>query len=225
MSEVTTFDAVGLERVRYHFGDRVASLRHPPTHATTTLEQVHGSEVVVVAQPGTEGGRAADALVSDAPGAVLCIRTADCVPLLFAGRSESTGGPVVAVVHAGWRGLYEGVVERAVEVMRGRGATDIEWRIGPCISAAVYEFSPADLTTLALRFGPDVVASTTDGAPALDLHAAARAAAIAAGLDRGDGASPPCTATTLDAAGAPRYYSWRARRDDSRQISSIWIEP
>jgi copper oxidase (laccase) domain-containing protein len=144
------------------------------------------------------------------------VQTADCAPVVLCG--DGPGGPVVGVAHAGWRGLYDGVVEQTVAEMHELGATALVAELGPCISPAAYEFGADELTRMALRFGPDVVATTSEGRPALDLRAA-----VAAVLDVLDvdlvGGPPPCTATD------PGWFSWRARHDTGRQTSAVWIEP
>ena len=189
----------------------------------TWLDQGHGTEVVVVEEPGGCCGSTADAAVTTCRGAVLAVHTADCAPVLL----WSTAGPaVVAAAHAGWRGLYDGVVESTVANMRALGAEAIGWSVGPHIGAEAYEFSPADLTTLALRFGPEVVSATASGLPALDLGAAVESALRGAGVDVSAGArSAGCTATGLDDDGGPRWFSWRARSDRGRQASLIWLAP
>lgn len=200
-------------------GRRQALVPHP----WTWLDQVHGSDVVFVDVPGACCGARADAAVTTVAGAVLSVATADCAPVLMWSADPEVS--VVAAAHAGWRGLYDGVLERTVEAMRSVGCAEIGWKVGPCISAAAYEFGEADLTTMALRFGPDVVAATADGRPALDLAAAVWSAMGSAGVDLPPRCTPPCTATATDDSGAPRYFSWRARRDVGRQASLIWIEP
>ena len=193
-------------------------------HAWTWLDQVHGAGVVVVSTPGQWAGARADASVTSVPGAVLAVQTADCAPVLLWGSGPGeSASPVIAAVHAGWRGLYEGVVEAAVRCMRDLGAVDLHAELGPCIAPEAYEFSERDLTTMALRFGPDVVGATEQGTAALDLPAAVRVALRSAGVlvETGHWA---CTATAT-AGGEPRYHSHRARVDAGRQASAIWIEP
>ena len=180
----------------------------------TWLRQVHGTTVVVVQSPGDGAGAEGDAAVTAAPGACLAVQTADCAPLLLA----SGDGSVIAAAHAGWRGLYDGVLEATVAAMRSLGAEDVSARLGPCISPAAYEFGQADLTTLALRFGPDVVAATAAGTPAFDLRAGVRQALADVGVPL-DESAVACTATE------PGWFSWRARRDTGRQASTTWIEP
>lgn len=181
----------------------------------TWLRQVHGSDVVTVLEPGGSRGVPADAAVTAVAGAVLAVQTADCAPVLL-----SSPQGVVGAAHAGWRGLTAGVIGAAVEAMRALGAIDISASLGPCIAATSYEFSSAELTTLAFRFGPDVVGATSAGAPAFDLRIGVRQALREVGveLDRTDDC-PPDTATD------PDYFSWRARGDVGRQSSVIWLEP
>ncbi len=73
----------------------------------------------------------ADALFADAPRKLLCIRVADCVPILLA----SSNGRRVAAVHAGWRGLVAGVIEAACAHF---GEPPLA-AIGPCIRVEHFE--------------------------------------------------------------------------------------
>ena len=196
-------------------------------HEWCWLEQVHGPDVVVVEFPGQHRGVSADALVTNVAGAVLAVQTADCAPVLLAWPGNDDLGPIVGAAHGGWRGLYEGVIEATVaEMVRlGAVAREIEWRLGPCISPEAYEFSAVDLTTLALRFGPEVVAATAQDGPAFDLRAAVRSCIARSGLDPHGSSEPACTALAEDPSGEPMFHSWRRRSDSGRQTSAIWIEP
>jgi YfiH family protein len=199
--------------VRTVFGDRSTDVDAVCPYPLTWLHQVHGDEVVVVREPGEHCGVDADAAVTDVAGAALSIHTADCAPVLL---WSDTG--VIAAAHAGWRGLYAGVLENTVAQMQELGAGDIVAELGPTISPAAYEFGQADLTRMALRFGPEVVAATADGAPALDLAAAVTAVLDVLGVTLRN-SDPPCTATD------ERFFSWRARRDSGRQVSAVWMTP
>lgn len=224
--------------VRYRFGERAdgdfAISGEPRALAAaraefaggpwTWLEQVHGAGVVVVSTPGQWAGARADAAVTTVPGAVLAVQTADCAPvLLWADGPGPSSGPVIGAAHAGWKGLYDGVLEATVAAMRDLGARPVSAALGPCISPAAYEFSERDLTTMALRFGPEVVGATTEGTAALDMVAAVRSALASVGVDI-DVSAAACTATSVDADGTPTYFSHRARTDAGRQASVIWIE-
>lgn len=127
-----------------------AGVERPETKEIVQVYQVHGAEVLTVrpgaaAHPhspdpitGEPRDTKADAIVTDDPERVLCVRTADCTPILLA----STDGRVVGAVHAGWRGAVAGVARAATSAMRGLGAREIVASIGPCISEAHFEVGP-----------------------------------------------------------------------------------
>jgi polyphenol oxidase len=90
--------------------------------------QVHGTHIVEV-NPGDSGVVAeADGLVVRRPGPVVGILTADCTPVVVAG---ATG---IAILHAGWRGLAAGIVEKGVEMV---GEVSAAW-VGPAVRACCY---------------------------------------------------------------------------------------
>lgn len=173
------------------------------------LRQAHGSRVVTVEGEAVEGEEG-DALVTTSPHAVLAVLTADCAPVAM-GSPEG----VVAAVHAGWAGLVDGVVGRAVDAMRARGASRVGAALGPCIHAGCYEFGREDLDRAAAALGPSVRAVTSAGAPAFDLPAAVAAALAGAGADLVWDAGR-CTACEPE-----RLYSHRARRDAERQAMLV----
>jgi YfiH family protein len=179
----------------------------------TWLGQVHGSEVVVVGQPGACRGAAADAAVTRCAGAALAVLTADCAPVAL---SSEEG--VVGVAHAGWRGLVRGVVEAAVASMEALGARRVFAAVGPCIWPHAYAFSASDLDAVADRLGPSVRATTEDGQPALDLPAAVGAALERAGAYL-VASSQTCTHCS------PAHFSWRARAERGRQATVVWRSP
>lgn len=178
----------------------------------TWLTQVHGADVVTVTRPGEHAGARADAAVTAVPGAVLAVTTADCAPVVL------VAGGAVGVAHAGWRGLEAGVVGAAAEAMAALGHPPHRAVIGPCIRPGRYAFGAADLDRLAARWGPEVRGRTADGAPALDVAAAARAALAEAGVhDVADDGT--CTA-----ADPERYWSHRARGEAGRVATVAWLE-
>lgn len=180
------------------------------------LHQVHGSDVVSVSYGEPVTDVQADALITAAPGMPLSVQTADCAPILMWGHNDYT--PIVAAVHAGWKGLLAGVVSAAVDSMRSFGAEEVQWRLGPCISPQRYEFGQRDLKRLASRFGPTVESETDNGAPAFDLRAAVFQAMGDSGVDvAANRVDPPCTATDTD------FFSHRARLDAGRQLGVIWF--
>ncbi len=106
--------------------------------ALVGLYQVHSPEVVTVRQPWSEAERPrADAMVTDQPGVLLGILTADCAPVLLADREAG----VIGAAHAGWRGAHGGVIEGTVAAMEALGAQAgrITAAVGPCIAQPSYE--------------------------------------------------------------------------------------
>ena len=176
----------------------------------TWLRQVHSDTVVTVTSPGAGAGTKADAAVTDAPRSVLAVLAADCAPVALVSPEG-----VVAAVHAGWRGLVAGVLERAVNGARLLGATELRAVLGPCIHPECYEFGAADLDSVAAQYGDSVRSVTADGQPALDVPAAVRAALRGAGVADVDDVDV-CTACSDD------YFSWRARGELARQALVVW---
>jgi polyphenol oxidase len=100
--------------------------------------QVHSPDCVTVAEPWSNAERPqADALVTDRPGLLLAIVTADCTPVLLADREAG----VIGAAHAGWKGAIAGVTDRTVAAMQALGARPerIVAAIGPTIAQASYE--------------------------------------------------------------------------------------
>ena len=102
--------------------------------------QVHSSSAVYTTKPWHEERPEADGVVTDQPGLVLGIVTADCGPVLFA---DSEAG-VIGAAHAGWKGALNGVLENTIERMIEHGAkrSNICAALGPTISAINYEVGP-----------------------------------------------------------------------------------
>lgn len=95
------------------------------------LDQVHGTEVVMLPQPGIPR---ADASHTRVPGVVCAVLTADCLPVLLCDRE----GRAVAAAHAGWRGLLDGVLERSVAAMDLPSSQLMAW-LGACIGPLRFE--------------------------------------------------------------------------------------
>jgi hypothetical protein len=101
-------------------------------------KQVHGADVLNVSMTMDEAQmQEADAMVSKTHGCNLGIKTADCVPVLFA----SMKAPIIGAAHAGWGGAFKGVAQNTIDHMCGLGAQeqDIVCAIGPSIHQKSYE--------------------------------------------------------------------------------------
>jgi YfiH family protein len=113
-----------------------------PGAALTCAYQFHSPEVVTVTEPWAEDDRPrADALVTDRPGILLGILTADCAPVLF----HDPHAGIVGAAHAGWKGAIAGVTDATIAAMEALGATRtrIAAVIGPCIAQKSYEVDDA----------------------------------------------------------------------------------
>ncbi len=151
------------------------------------VRQVHGNEVLAIDDPAfmtfTCQPLRYDAIVTDKPGLALCIRTADCVPILLADARRG----IVAAVHAGWRGTSLGVAARAVDCLRDRFSSeprDLLAAVGPAIGPCCYEVdAPVHRAMEAL--GPGQTSFLVPAGPGkwrFDLAAANRAQLLGQGL-------------------------------------------
>lgn len=103
-----------------------------------TLYQEHGATAFTVDQPIARGALPkADAVVTNTPGLVIGVLTADCVPILFADPEAK----IVAAAHAGWRGAVAGIVASTIAEMERLGGkrSRIVAALGPCITQPAYE--------------------------------------------------------------------------------------
>lgn len=122
-------------------------------------KQVHSPDVVAVVAPWEGAPPHADALVTDRPGLLIGVVTADCAPVLLADAQAA----VIGAAHAGWRGALGGVLENTVAAMLALGARRerIAAVIGPTIAQVSYEVDAA----MHDRFPADVHRFFAPGAP------------------------------------------------------------
>jgi YfiH family protein len=117
-----------------------------PSDSLVFNRQVH-SPTVHRAHAGTRG-EPGDGLWTDEPGMSMLAMSADCVPIAIA---RTDGRPALAVLHAGWRGLAEGIVASGVAALGAESG--LAAIVGPSIGPCCYEVGPevsslydADLT-------------------------------------------------------------------------------
>lgn len=113
-----------------------------PGARLATVYQVHSPYCVTVSEPWPDAERPhADALVTDRPGLVLGVVTADCAPVLLADREAG----VIGAAHAGWKGAIGGVTDTTIAAMEALGARReaIAAAVGPCIAQPSYEVDAA----------------------------------------------------------------------------------
>jgi len=199
----------------------VAAVRAGAT--LVTPYQTHSADVVTVTTPWTQDDRpAADALVTDRPGLLLGIVTADCAPVLLA---DAHAG-VVGAAHAGWKGALAGVTDATIASMTTLGAdrANITAAIGPCIARASYEVDDAFRARFAARAPADerFFTDTRPGHHHFDLEAYVAHRLAMSGLTR-------IITLGLDTYADPdRFYSFRraSHRGEpgyGRQLSLIGL--
>jgi polyphenol oxidase len=183
------------------------------TGPLVTMRQVHGVGVAVL-DDAPEQPPEADALVTASPGLALVVLVADCTPVLMWDRRAG----VIAAVHAGRRGLAGGVLPAALNTMTDLGARPdrIYAAVGPSICPEHYEV-PEAMRAEVEAAAPGSAATTTTGAPALDIRAGLLAQLHEAGVRQGM-VMPQCTAETRD------YYSYRRDGTTGRFAGVVWRE-
>ncbi len=179
------------------------------------LQQVHGKRLVHLDDwlPGIE----ADAAWTDRPGQVCAILSADCLPVLLADKH----GRWVAAIHAGWRGLADGILEHVVHAMPAEARDLLAW-IGPAIGPESYEVD-ATVRDAMLQLG-DSLADCFQ--PTRCGHWLADLKTIAMRRLRDAGVVDVVDAKLCTAANPQRFFSHRRDQGRSgRQVSLIWIDP
>lgn len=108
-----------------------------PDFSLIRVKQVHGDNLVESADPSTDYTVEADAHYSSQKNQALCIITADCVPLFF--YDHTTG--LIAGVHAGWRGVANGLIMKTAQKLKSLGARpeNMQVFIGPHIQKFSFE--------------------------------------------------------------------------------------
>jgi len=182
------------------------------------LKQVHGTDVVVARDDRVI--RCGDGCYSDQVGVVCAVMTADCLPILICNRQ----GSEVAALHAGWRGLADGVVASGIKQFRSPPDQLLAW-LGPAISQDHFEVGEDVFSAFMLRAGDwgtaaEIRACFRQAGPGhwhCDLYALARLALHAMGVEYIYGGDY-CTYGDDEL-----FYSYRRDGQTGRMASLIWI--
>ena len=176
------------------------------------LTQVHGTTVVDAAGCGPLPQ--ADAAYACEPGVVCAVLPADCLPVLLCGRD----GGCVAAVHAGWRGLAAGIIERAVAALPASAEDLLAW-LGPAISPAAYTVGDEVREAfISLRPEAEAAFQPGEGCWQADLYELARQRLAASGVSAVYGGER-CTAQESET-----FFSYRRDGTTGRMASLIWLE-
>ena len=176
------------------------------------LSQTHGCKVIDSLL--WTSGKQADGIISNTINHVCPILTADCLPILLCNQQ----GDTVAAIHAGWRGLANGIVERAIANFSGSTKDILVW-LGPAIGPEQFEVGQ-DVVNAFVHH--DVLAKqafrqTDDTHYMADIYLLARQRLNALGVSEIYGGQF-CTVNDPE-----RFFSYRRDQATGRMASLIWI--
>jgi hypothetical protein len=115
-----------------------------------TLRQIHSDLIHCIAEV-PKSALAGDGLITQTPGILLAILTADCLPVILADAKRRA----IGIFHAGWRGTVKRIVEKGVGEMRrcfGTSAGDVRAAIGPGVHDCCYNVGPEVRTQFESQF-------------------------------------------------------------------------
>ena len=103
------------------------------------MNQVHSADCLYLSEKPSESP-SVDALITDKAGLKLAVKTADCAPVLIADTKKR----LVAAIHAGWKGAFQGVIENTILKMieLGGAPKNMVAGIGPHLQIQSFEISP-----------------------------------------------------------------------------------
>ncbi|MFA6000556.1 MAG: polyphenol oxidase family protein [Thermoleophilia bacterium] len=165
-----------------------------------------------------------DGLVTSLGNAPILLHFADCAPVVLTGIGTDLRGeekPVVAVLHAGRKGLAAGVVAAGVDLMSETyniKPESMTAAVGAAIGACCYQVSEEIATEMEELFGPDVLARNDEGVW-LDMQSGVEAALLAAGLQR-ENVYVLELCTSCD----DHFYSYRRDGVTGRHGAIAWVE-
>jgi YfiH family protein len=176
--------------------------------AAVHARQVHEADVRVhgAVAAGLSIADACDGHLTNEAGVLLAVATADCVPIFVVDPKQRT----IAALHAGWRGVAAGVLERGLALMASADARELRVHLGPAICGSCYEVGPEVFAAL----GEQVPSSPT----VLDLRGVLARRALEAGVSPANvTVSEHCTRCTQSG-----LFSHRGG-DSGRQVGYLGI--
>ncbi|MFA6476636.1 MAG: peptidoglycan editing factor PgeF [Candidatus Paceibacterota bacterium] len=151
-----------------------------------------------------------DGLITNVPGIILTITSADCLPIFFFDKNKE----VIGLAHAGWRGVESNIVSKVIEKMRskfGSNPKDITVNIGPHIKSCHFEIKD-DLVEKFSQYKDFI--TTSDGVTNLDLSAIVREQLKDCGVNPDSiNISSECTYCLPD-----KYYSFRRDKPEKVEV-------
>lgn len=201
--------AVQLNRMRL-----LAALQPYGVKRLLWLNQTHSTDVVTVGQHLSADLIDADALITQQRGVGVVMMTADCLPIVL----TDAAGQAVACLHAGWRGLADGIIEATIAQMPN-GAVSA-W-LGAAIGAAAFEVG-AEVREQFMRHSADASAAFVlqpNGRYLADIYQLARLRLLVLGISDIQ-AGDLCTV-----ADPERFYSYRRDGVTGRMATVAFLRP
>lgn len=179
------------------------------------LRQVHGTQVARLSGTASTTFPQADAAVTSDPSTVLAVVTADCLPVAMAAPQVG----VIAIAHAGWRGLAAGILEQTVAAMSCPTSLISVW-LGPSAGALDYVVGEDVYEAFVGRDATADVAfvRVQQGQWLMDAQKLARQRLTQSGVVLAQIFSQPAC-TIRDSA---RFYSYRRDRTNHRMATIVW---
>lgn len=178
------------------------------------LKQIHTNNVICADTAAT--GIQADAAYATIPNTICTVLTADCLPILVCDRLATT----VAAIHAGWRSMVSGIIERTISSMRISGTDLFAW-LGPAIGEQAFEVNDGVRDTYLMRYPKTSFAFTPlgEGKWLANLYALAKQILALCAINKVYGGEF-CTYTD-----GQRFFSYRRDGDRAgRMASLIWFD-
>ncbi|MFS1537835.1 MAG: purine nucleoside phosphorylase YfiH [Candidatus Phlomobacter fragariae] len=178
------------------------------------LNQIHGTRIIDLAKENN-GNLQADAAYSCERGSVCVVMTADCLPVLLCNEQ----GTEIAAVHAGWRGLCDGILEKAIKQFKSPVSSIMAW-LGPAIGAEKFEVD-SELRSAFIEHDAELAQgfkAYDNGKYLSDIYLLARLKLSAVGVQNVYGGTY-CTVSEPTC-----FFSYRRDGVTGRMASLIWLK-
>ena len=174
------------------------------------MKQIHSSYIRKVIDSSKD--LVCDACYTSSPGLACAVLSADCLPILMC----NSAGTKVGVIHAGWRGLHNGIIKKFINKF-SKSPKDIICWIGPSISPVNYVVRE-DVYKKLSKITPKMFNQLDDEHWNLDLRFGAKIVLKSLGIKK-IYSNDMCTFQNSNL-----YYSYRRENNTGRIASLIWIE-
>ena len=179
------------------------------------LNQTHSIQVETIVD-AEQYNLDVDAAITRQAKVVAVVMTADCLPILLCNRA----GNEVAAIHAGWRGLADGIVQATLAEMLSPAKELLAW-IGPAISQNRFEVGD-EVHQIFIRQNSAAKQRFVANRPG---HWLCDLPGLAADVLKRSGLNAVKQSGLCSYEGESRFYSYRREKITGRMASLIWINP